>query len=252
MKKLFLLFLGFSSYSFASDKDSLISKLDSVKTTIGFNAAQNSGVFTSYVLGTNFDSKYKFNKDVLEVYGMARVNNSFSSGSFQTKENEGYISISYSYRYNDLKYILFSENEYSFLRQIKSRNNIGIGFGYKFNINGSGYIEISEAIMPEKIIYYQTQISIIRYSTRFKLHIDLWKGASISNIAYIQPPIWSSDGVMWSENMIMRNNLTFNFMSIKNIEIGLMDAFIYETYPIFLNRQNTNNNLLTISIKTKF
>jgi hypothetical protein len=240
IKKLIVLFLFASNLVFANT-DTVI-----FKNNITAQGAYNTGNYNNYTIGIRYESILIKNNNKIDllISGKKTESEPVPGAAYVVRENERYSNLSYSYIKYKLRYLIFSENESSFLRKINYRTTLGCGIGYKFVSNPATYFDISEALMPEYDRYTNNvNITTLRYSTRIKFSYSKYP-INFSNISLIQPPIWSSIYVDYTNNMVIRSTTTFDVSINKKLSIGLIDEYIMQTFSsIAINRKPIDNSV---------
>ena len=163
------------------------------------------------------------------------------------------MNFAYSYAKNNRKIIVFSEDEYSFLKDIKYRSTIGIGYGYKFINKKEIIFDVSEALMSEIIKYKgKDEFKTLRLSTRIKFILDKYP-FNLSTITMIQPPISNSTYIEWKNNLIVRSSTSIGFYVTKKVQVGLVDDYIMNTYTAFRdNSKRQFDNSTNFFVKMNF
>ena len=206
-----------------------------------------SGNYNNYTLGSKLDLRLNVKNSSFELASSIRYTEyDPGNSSFQLKENEKYNVISYSHYWKKLKLLCFSEQEKSYLRKVDNRYSIGVGIGYKFIESKTTKFEISEVILPEQVNYINSAYNItsLRYSTRIKF-IYTENRFKFSTINLIQPSLWNSKDVDYTNNFNIRSSTTFDFAIIKELSIGLSNDFIIQTYvsKIFPAKRSYDNSI---------
>ena len=248
MKK--LLFLCFiSKAAFASN--------DSLRNAIAMQGSYTSGNFNNYSLGLRTDSKFTNQSNNLEFSTIGK----FTKVNYILREKEAYSNFTYSYTKTNKKILIFTENESSYLRKINWRGSIGLGYGYKFINKKDNLSEISEALMPERINFNYSpkldslnfiNLTSVRLSTKLKLILTK-SNFKFSFITLIQPPIWNSINIGWSDNMIIRNSTSISVLISKSLQLGIVDDYVMNTYPAnVLHIKKPYDNSMNFFIKMNF
>lgn len=220
-------------------------KSDSVSFKNNFTIQGNysAGNFNIISTGIRTDSKLNNKKSNIELSTIGKItgNKTNPDNSFSLKEKEFYINLSYSHytKKPKLKFITFSENETSFLRKIWWRTTLGSGYSYKFYDKNNCLLEISEALMTEKIDYVSLpDFYSVRSSTRVKFIYNKTP-FSISSISLVQPLLFSDGNV---SNLIIRSSTSVDVAISKNVKFGIVDDYILNTLKI-TNKSPFDNTL---------
>ena len=230
-----------------------------VKGNVLLQGNYTFGNYNSYTVGFKSDIRYNRRNNVYEIMSSFKyTENGYirdsKPDSFALKENEKYNVMSYSHYWNKFKFIALSEQEQSFLRQINLRYNLGIGAGYKFLCSKELYLEVSEVILPENIIYRNPAFNItsLRYSTRVKFFYGR-KPFTISDVLLIQPSIWNSQYVNYTDNLNIRNSSMFDVALYKELSLGVSNEYVMQSYVhVIFPSKRIYDNTLTFYIKLSF
>lgn len=141
--------------------------------------------------------------------------------------------------------ICFGESENSYLKKIKFRGCLGLGYGYDIFRNDKVTIMISEVILPEE--YYSDvnqsdNLFSLRSSTRVKFE---YKGkVTFKSITLIQPSLYSQPHVNFNDNINMRSNNSIDLKITKNMSVSLQTNLNFSTYPVYLDKKIENTDVL--------
>ena len=261
MIKKILLFLGLINSFTCLGSDTTY-----IKGNVLLQGNYTSGNYNSYTIGFKSDIRYNDKNNVYEISPAFRyTENGFirnsKPDSFALKENEKYNVMSYSHLWNKFKFIALSEQEQSFLRKINLRYNLGIGAGYKFLSSKQSYLEVSEVLLPENVIYQNSAFNItsLRYSTRVKFYYEMRDDStkrrifSISNILLVQPSIWNSQYVNYMDNLNIRNSTSFDVCLYKELSLGISNDYVMQSYVhVIFPSKRIYDNTVMIYIKLSF
>ncbi|NBO22158.1 DUF481 domain-containing protein [bacterium] len=224
MKKILFIFLFFCNICFGQ----------SVKYT--YNVGSNLyGGNTNYFLLSN---QLNVGNDDWSLNPQITYSEQKNDDGWSLEQREFYCNANYNYQYNKISFILFSEGENSFLKEIKLRTSFGGGIGGYLIKKDKFEIFLSECLIPET---YYTELSpdkdlnSLRSSTKLKLKHSIGFFKFTSN-SLIQPALSSNKEVDFMDNLNIRSNNTIEVPFSKIISLGLqMNCFI-STYSHFINK----------------
>lgn len=148
--------------------------------------------------------------------------------------NELNQKVNISYVKNKHNYFITYHYNHSLLRNVKSDNYLGIGYGLKYPIKFFK-ISISYALLYQRLYSYEV-INIMRHSTRVKIRFDK-KLINVSSEVYIQPDI---------------NFKSINIMESSKIGINaskFISFTIQDTYNFYTDSKTIHNIFFGISYK---
>lgn len=211
-----------------------------ISKSISLGADGSRGNFSSIGVTVKADIKKDTGKFTWALSPIYRWSEQSPYG--QTKmnlyENELYLTGNIARKVGAWKIMAFSEDEKSYMRNIKLRGSLGIGAAHDILERHGWDISVSEVILPE---YYWSSIDqtknnfTVRLSTRFKLEYEsgLFK---LSSITLYQPAIFSDRDVDYSSNLNMRSTNTLTYKIKKGYEIGVLYVYSYQGYPYYINK----------------
>ena len=231
MKRLLLFILLLPTYLFAQD---------TLSGAISAGGQVLSGNFNTYSAFASVDLHGHRLKHDWAVSPLFR----YTNNSGVLKEREAYSSEAYFLRFTPhLKFLVFSEQEHSYLRKTLFRANLGVGISYKFYHSKECTIEGSEAILPDFYLSLSNRrrdYFAIRPSTRLKIRAEHYP-VRFETVNMVQPEAcgWELSG-HWA---IIDQKLNINFRSIttfdvaikKGFSVGTRLDFIYQTYPAHID-----------------
>ena len=232
----------------------MASDTTSIKGSLMLQGNYAFGNYNNYTLGSKLDLRYAVKHSLFEITtsirytktGYIRQATNPGSDSFVLKENEKYNVLTYAHYWGKLKLLIFSEQEQSYLRKINIRYSVGAGLGYKFLDKKGVIFEISEVLLPEQVNYLDKSYDItsLRYSTRIKF-VYCKHPFKLSCINLVQPALWNSQNVDYTDNFNIRSSTTADIFIVKNLSIGLTNDFVLQTYvtKIFPNKRSYDNTI---------
>jgi hypothetical protein len=246
MKKI-LLFCLIANNSFAA--------CDSLTNAVSIQGIYTSGNFNNYSVGFRTDTKFTkgYNNFEFSTSGKLTEIKTTPTANYSLKEKEAYSNLTYSFSKLNNKFLIFTENEYSYLRKINWRGNLGVGYGFKFLNKNNNIFEVSEAILPERIIYKnKSELTSVRVSTRIKILLNKYP-FSLSCITLLQPNLYNDAYVNWSDNMIVRNSTSVSVSVTKQIGIGIINDYVMNTYTYYAKLNNKSyDNSMNFFVKMNF
>lgn len=213
---------------------------DTLSGAISAGGQVLSGNFNSYTVYASAEVHGHRLKHDWAVSPLFRYTN--NSGAL--KEREAYSTESYFLRFTPhFKFLVFSEQEHSWLRKTLFRANLGAGIGYKFYHSKVCTVEGSEAILPD---FYLSLTNVrrdyfsLRPSTRLKIRVEYYP-VRFETINMVQPEAlgWEISGHY--AIIDQRNNINFRSISTldiairKGFSVGARLDFIYQTYPALVD-----------------
>lgn len=182
----------------------------------------------------NYTGENTFKKDSLSVD--SNTNYSYLSG----EQNEFSQRFTLSYKHNINHFFVAYQFNYSYLRQIKSDNWIGAGYGIKNTVDSLSY-GISYASIYQRVDYYDKESFYqIRHSLRFKLKYSS-DTISTSTEMFYQPSYFNIKNyviygttkiVLLPQNklsFVIQDNISYNSYDdirlIHNVLFGLQYKF---------------------------
>ena len=197
---------------------------DSVKISLDNNLTGMLGTSESTQFGLNFSGNNgvdfkRMGIDITTNYNIG-YSNELTSSELVQKEN-----ITYNRSKSDLFFT--HQFNYSYLRQIRSDNSFGVGFGLKKKLN-SGKISLSYALIYQTVDYQSNTYSdVFRHSVRAKFVYEN-KLIGLSFEYYYQPSILkSNDYIIYGTTKMSiktKSKITFiiqdvlNFRSMSSIK----------------------------------
>ena len=211
-----------------------------VSKSISLGADGSRGNFSSIGVTVKADIKKDTGKFTWALNPMYRWSKQSPYGQTHMNlyEDELYLTANVSRKFGAWKIMAFSEDEKSYMRNIKLRGSLGLGVSHDILERGGWDISVSEVILPE---YYWSSIDesknnfTVRLSTRIKLGYEsgLFK---ISSMTLYQPAIVSSNDVDYASNLNMRSTNTLTYKIKKGYEIGVLYVYSYQGYPYYINK----------------
>lgn len=244
--RFFVLFL-FPFYSLA--------QTDTLQGFIALGGQLTQGNYKSYTEYFQSNLSVSSDKNEWSIAPSFRYTKNEANNISQIKEKELYSNESYTRKFNRWRFLVFSEYEQSYLRKIQFRGNFGTGMGYKIYKNNKNEIDISSVVLPE---YYESMLneinnySSIRSSTR--LHFEYsFSNITISSVFIYQAPIITRGNVEISpsNNTNMRSTTNFDVQIKKQISLGFMVDYIYQSYAAFVSKLSPDDLTFTFYLKYK-
>jgi hypothetical protein len=228
MKRLLLLVLLFPSLHLFSQ--------DTLSGSLSAGGQVLAGNFRMYTLNFATDIRGHRLRHDWDVSPMFR----YTKNTGVLREREAYSTEAYFYRFAaNVKFLVFSEQEHSWLRKTLFRANLGAGFSYKFVKTKVLLIEGSEAILPDfylSLTNDRRDYFAVRPSTRLKIRVEYYP-LRFETVNMVQPEIvgWAMSGhydiIDPRQNVNFRSITTLDVAIKKGFSIGTRLDFIYQTYP---------------------
>ena len=217
-----------------------VSAQDTIAGSVAAGGTVLSGNFNSYTVNANTDWRGRHGKNEWDIAPSFR----YTNNTGVLKEREFYATESYFYRFTPhFKFLVFSEQEHSWLRKTLFRGNLGVGISYRFLHTQVITIEGSEAILPDfylSITNPKRDYFAIRPSTRLKIRVEYYP-LRFETINMVQPEAlgWGLTGHY--QIIDQRNNI--NFRSVTTLDVAIKKGFsaggrldfIYQTYPVLVD-----------------
>jgi hypothetical protein len=150
---------------------------------------------------------------------------------------EGYCATSIQHNLGkEWKILGFSEIDHSFIRKIDARWNAGGGFGRKWTIKKLE-IGLSQVFLGEGLSINNPLVEnyfVLRSSTRAKFEYKTSFG-SISSISFIQPAVYTNQGIGLHNHFILRSQNKLSISTSKSTSVGITYDVNYQSYPAYLN-----------------
>ena len=206
-----------------------------VNTTLGGTFSGGNLNLYSFYTKSSFSKNWNSNEiNFSPNFQYSRISD--DKRKFRLREREFYYTLSYTKRWNKLRFIFYNESENSFLRKVDFRSSLGAGFGYKIFKNNNFELDLSEMILPEFLISnFGSDFDnfAIRLSTRLKLVYNK-NGLKFSSITIFQPSTFTiknaNNLIPFKDNLNLRSNNTIDYSPLNWFSIGLGNEIIYQTY----------------------
>lgn len=217
-----------------------LSSAQQISKSISLGADGSRGNFSSIGVTVKADIKKdtgKFTWALTPIYRWSEQS-PYGQSKMNLYENEFYLTGNIARKFGAWKILAFTEDEKSYMRNIKLRGSLGLGAAHDILERGGWDISISEVILPE---YYWSSIDptknnfTVRLSTRFKLEYEssLFK---LSSTTLYQPAIFSDREVDYASNLNLRSTNSLTYKIKKGYEIGVLYVYSYQGYPYYINK----------------
>lgn len=227
MKRFLLFVLLIPTYIFAQD---------TISGSVSAGGQVLSGNFRMYTLNASMDLHGRRLRHDWAISPLFR----YTNNTGVLREREAYCTEAYFLRFTPhVKFMVFSEQEHSWLRKVLFRANLGIGGSFKFIHTKVFTVEASEAILPDfylSITNVRRDYFAIRPSTRLKIRIESYP-VRFETINMVQPEIagWELSGhydiIDQKFNTNFRSITTLDIAIKKGFSVGTRLDFIYQSYP---------------------
>lgn len=206
MNKLYLLLLFITNISFSQKEFNLDNSITCNTTQV--DNVRNIGLIYS---GSNTLVIKKNNIDLNSIYNY-----------LTNTQNEFNQRINISHKFNKQQIFLTYQFNSSYIRNINTDNWIGIGYGFKQDINKISYGLSYATVYQETIFYNNQDISQLRHSFRGKIKYD---GIKLG----IQCEYWYQPSYQDIKDYIINGNTKISILPKNDINFIIQDILSYNS-----------------------
>jgi len=183
-----------------------------------------------YLYNDSSQTQWSFNPSYIYMMGSDANNN------YIKKQEEKYLSVTLSHKWDGMKFIAMGEAEQSYMKKIDLRYSFGAGISFNIIRTPKTVFTFSEAVMPQRYnssTNSKMDLNSVAMSSRIRFD---WSGPiKITSVVLVQPSIWSENHVSMGNNFNMNGNIKFEMPLYKNISLALVNVINASTYSAFVN-----------------